>query len=253
MSVSADPAGVLWRATMPVNGTTCIVPADAGFNLMEDMAHRSLSLADYIKGRYADMPPASEDPHARQDLGSQPYTDFVSLQVVSMLAHRPEYHLRRVLLRFPRALRIDDLKKSNAIIIGSADSNPWASLIDAKTNFHIVLQPEMKGATIENTLPAASELASYRSHWEDPAHDTFALILLGPNLSGNGSILLIEGLDIAGTQAAAELVFSSEGMAPILKRALRKDGTLQPSEILVRATSIQSNAEGTQIIASRIH
>jgi hypothetical protein len=248
-----DPARALWRTEMPENGTTYIVPTDAGFNLMEDMAHRSLSLADYIKGQYADMPPAAVDLHTRQDLGTQPYTDFVSLQVVSMLARQPEYDPRRVLLRFPRDLRVDDLKKSNAVIIGSADSNPWASLVDANTNFRIIPQPEMNGAAIVNTHPTAGEQQTYRSHWGEPAHETFALILLEPNLSGTGHLLLIEGLDIAGTQAAAELLFSPEGMAPIIERALRKDGSLRPFEILVRTTSIQSNAAGTQIVASRIH
>jgi len=251
-SASAHPAGALWRALMPVNGTAYIVPTDAGFNLMEDMAHRSLSLADYIKGQYADMAPVSENPHTRQDLGTQPYTDFVSLQIVSLLARLPEFDSRRVLLRFPRDLRIDDLKKSSAIIIGSADSNPWASLIDARANFRIVPEPEMNGAVIENTHPAAGELRVYRSHWGEPAHDTFALILLEPNLSGTGYILLIEGLDIAGTQAAADLLFTSGEIAPIVKSASRTDGSLRPFEVLVRATSIQSNAEGTQIIASRI-
>jgi hypothetical protein len=247
-----DPSHALWQALMPVNSITYIVPTDAGFNLMEDLAHHSLSLADYIKGQYADMPSQSIDSHTRQDLGTQPYTDFVSLQVVSMLARRPEYDPQRVLLRFPRDLRIDDLKKSSAVIIGSADSNPWASLVDARTNFRIIPQPEMNGAAIVNTHPAAGEQETYRSHWGEPAHETFALILLQPNLSGTGYLLLIEGLDIAGTQAASELLFSQGGIAPIVERALRKDGSLRPFEVLVRATSIQSNAAGTQIVASRI-
>jgi len=248
-----DPSRALWQAEMPENGITYVVPTDAGFNLMEDMAHRSLPLADYIKGQYADMAPASVDLHTRQDLDTQPYTDFVSLQVVSMLARRPEYDPKRVLLRFPRDLRVDDLKKSSAIIIGSADSNPWASLVDAHADFRIIPLPEMNGATIVNTHPAAGEQENYRSHWGEPAHETYALILLQPNLSGTGYLLLIEGLDIAGTQAASELLFSQSGIAPIVQRALRKDGSLRPFEVLVRATSIQSNAAGTEIIASRIH
>ncbi|UWZ82407.1 hypothetical protein [Occallatibacter riparius] len=252
-STTIDHAHALWRAEMPSNGITYVVPTDAGFNLMEDMAHRSLSLADYIKGQYADMPPQSIDAHTRQDLGTQPYTDFVSLQVVSMLARRPEYDPKRVLLRFPRDLRVDDLKKSSAVIIGSADSNPWASLVDANANFRIVPQPEMSGAAIMNMHPEGGEQKTYRSHWGEPAHETFALILLQPNLSGSGYLLLIEGLDIAGTQAAAELLFSQPGIAPIVERALRKDGSLRPFEVLVRATSIQSNAAGTEIVASRIH
>jgi hypothetical protein len=111
----------------------------------------------------------------------------------------------------------------------------------------------MNGATIVNMHPAAGEQEMYRSHWGEPAHETFALILLQPNLSGTGYMLLIEGLDIAGTQAASELLFSEVGMAPIVERALRKDGLLRPFEVLVRATSIQSNSAGTEIVASRIH
>jgi hypothetical protein len=58
---------------------------------------------------------------------------------------------------------------------------------------------------------------------------------------------------VAGTQAAAEVLFHPDSIASILKSAQQTDGSLRPFEILIRATSIESNAAGTQIIASRIH
>lgn len=251
--VADDPARALWQAILPASGTTYVVPTDAGFNLIEDMARRSLPLGDYIKGQYGEISPMVVDEHTRQDLATQQYTDLVSLQFVAMLARRREFDPKRVLIRFPRDLRIDDLKKSNAVIIGSATSNPWASLGDEKTDFRITPKPDMQGASIEIAHPAPGEQASYESHWGEPAHETFALILLEPNLSATGYLLLVEGLDIAGTQAATELLFSSAPIAQIVERARRKDGSLRPFEVLVRATSLQSNAEGTQIIASRVH
>ncbi len=248
-----DASRVLWRALLAGSASTYIVPPDAGFNLLEDMSRRSVPLASYIKGNFADMPLASVNNHTDQDLRTQQYTDFVSMQIVATVARRPEFDPHRVLLRFPRDLRLDDLKAANALIIGSVSANPWAALVDSNANFRIVPSQDMESAAIVNSKPLQGEAPFYASHWNEPAHETYALILFFPNLDASGHLLAVEGLDVAGTEAAAELLFLGDSIAPILKSAQRADGTLRPFEILLRSTSIQSNAAGTQIIASRLH
>jgi hypothetical protein len=249
----SDPTRQLWNALFVPTANTYIVPPDSGFNILEDMSHRSLSLADYMKGVSLDLPNAEIQQHADQDLRTQQYTDFVSMQIVATLARQPQYNPQRVLLRFPRDLRLNDLKTANAILIGSPTSNPWASLLDATTNFRIEPGAGMESATIVNAKPEKGEASAYASHWNEPAHETYALILFMPNLSGTGHVLVIEGLDVAGTEAAAELLFNPESIAPFIHSIEGPGGTPRPFEILLRATSIQSNAEGTQIIATRVH
>jgi hypothetical protein len=248
-----EPAGILWKAMLAGANNTYIVPPDTGLNLLEDLSQHSLPLADYIKGTYLDLAPVQLDDQTARDLHTQQFTDFVSLQIANDLVRQREFDSTRVSLRFPRDLRLDDLKTSNTILIGSANSNPWAAIADSQTNFRVVPNPEMRGASIVNAKPQPGEALSYASHWNEPAHETYALITFIPNLSGNGHMLLLEGLDVAGTQSAAELLFHSEAISPILNRAQRRDGSLRPFEILLRSTSIQSNAAGSQIIATRIH
>ena len=250
---AAEPAQPLWGALFGGPANCYIVPSDAGFNLLEDLSRRPYPLADYIAGTYQVEPLAGVDPHSAEDLHSQQLTPFVDLQIASALAHLSEMDPERVSIRFPRDLRLDDLKNANAVIIGSVSSNPWASVAEANTNFRIVDRPGMQGATIIDRNPQQGEAASYASHWNEPAHETFALISFMPNLSGNGHILLLEGLDVAGTQAAAEMLLHPSAIAPILKRATRPDSSLRGFEVLLRSTSIESNSTGTQVIASRIY
>ena len=250
---TSDASHPLWKAILGGPGNTFLVPADAGFNLLEDASQRSFSLSSYINGTYASTPGGKINRHTDQDLRTQEYTDFVSMQIAVSVARRPEFDPQHVLLRFPRDLRINDLKSANALIIGSVCANPWADFAGSTANFRIVSNPDMEGAQIVNSRPLPGEAPVYASHWNEPAHDTFALILFLPNLDGSGHVLVIEGLDIAGTQAAAELLFQPNSITPILTAARRNDGTLRPFEILLRATSIESNAAGTRIIASRIH
>jgi len=249
----SEPSHPLWAALFQSSANTYIVPADAGFNLLEDLSHRPLALADYLKSGYLDMPLGGVDAHSADDLRSQQFTSFVDLQTVAALARLSEYNPQRVLLRFPRDLRIDDLKNANAVIIGSVGSNPWASVAETNANFRIVYGLDMEGATILNAHPQSGEAASYVSHWKEPSHDTFALIAFLPNLGGNGRLLLLQGLDVAGTQAAAEALIHSDTISPILRRATRPDGSLRFFEILLRSTSIESNSAGTEVIASRIY
>jgi len=248
-----EPSHILWSALLSDSTNTYVVPPDAGLNLLEDISHRTLPLADYIKGSYLDLPLVGLDDHTRQDLRTQQFSDFLSVQIVAALARQEEYNPQRVFLRFPRDLRLDDLKTANAVLIGSVSSNPWAALADRNTNFRIALKEGMTGAFIVNAKPLPGEASSYASHWNEPSHETYALILFVPNLSGNNHLLLLEGLDVAGTQAAAEVLFHPEVIAPILNRARLSDGSLRPFEILLRTTSIQSNSEGTQVVAIRIH
>jgi hypothetical protein len=253
-----EPAHALWAALFSGPANCFIVPSDAGFNLLEDLSRRPVPLAEYIAGSYETLPLGGVDAHSAADLRSQQLTPFVDLQISSALAHLKEDNPQRVFIRFPRDLRLDDLKSANAVIIGSVGSNPWAVIAESNANFRIVDRPGMKGATIENVNPRPGEAPSYESHWNEPAHETFALISFLPNLSGNGHLLVLEGLDVAGTQAAAEMLLHSSALHasaidPILKSATRSDGSLRSFEVLLRSTSIESSATGTQVIASRIY
>lgn len=248
-----EPASPLWAAMLQGAGNTYIVPPDAGLNLVEDLSHQSMALADYLRGRYLDLPLPGVDAQSVTGLRTEQLTGFVNLQMVATLARLSEYSPAHVLLRFPRDLRFDDLKSANAVIIGSECSNPWAVVAESTANFQIHCNAGMKGATILNLRPQPGEAASYTSHWNEPTHETYAVISYAPNLSGYGRLLLLGGLDAAATQAAGEALLRPETIAPILQRARRPDGSLAAFEILLRSTSIQANAIDTHIIASRIH
>lgn len=248
-----EPAHVLWAALFGGPANCFIVPSDAGFNLLEDLSHRPVPLAEYIAGRYQELPLSGVDAHSAEDLRSQQLTPFVDLQIAAAFSHLPENNLQRVFVRFPRDLRMDDLKSSNAVIIGSVSSNPWATIAESNANFRIVDRPGMSGAEIIDTHPRPGEAVSYASHWNEPAHETYAIITFSSNLSGNGHLLVLEGLDVAGTQAAAEMLLHPSAIDAILKNATRADGSLRNFEVLLRSTSIEANATGAQVIASRIY
>jgi hypothetical protein len=250
---ATEPAQLLWKTMLQGAGDTFIVPPDAGLNLIEDLSHQPLPLADYLKAEYLDRPLRGVDAGGESDLRSQQLTDFIDLQMVATLSRLSEFNPGHVFLRFPRDLRFDDLKRANAIILGSSCSNPWSEIADSTTNFPIQCNPGQQGATVVNRKPQAGEASSYSIDSNGPIHETYSVIIFVPNLSGYGRLLMLGGLDAAGTQAAGEALLRSEVITPILERARRPDGSLAPFEVLLRSTSIQANAADTQVIASRIH
>jgi hypothetical protein len=246
---TADP---ILAALFDGKRNTYIVPADIGFNLLQDMSGHPMGLADYLKGDYLELPTSGVDANTAKGL-TQRLTSFVDAQVIATLASLPEYNQQQTFLRFPRDLRFDDLKDANLFLIGSVGSNPWTSIADNSANFRIVYQQGMESATIVNEHPQPGERVTYESRWNEPAHETYALISFLPNLGGKGNLLVLQGLDVAGTQAAAEALFNSDALAPTLQRATRPDGSIRYFEILVRSMSINWNAADSQVIASRIH
>jgi len=248
----ADPIDTLWSSLFKEPLDTFIVPADCGFNILEDLSKKHVDLGGYLRGDYLELPLPTMDEHSRSDLRSQEFTSFVDLQVVSGLARLPQVDPRRLFVRFPRDLRLDDLKSSNVIVIGSVGSNPWAEILQRNLNFRIEYSSEMQQAEIVNSKPQPGEAAEYRSLWNEPAHPTYAVIAYQPNLSGNGHMLLIEGLDVAGTQAAAEALLKEATLEPVLRMATGNNGEIRPFEALLQSASIESNAASAHVLAYRI-
>lgn len=241
----------LWSLIFAPGTFSNIVPADAGFNLMEDATQASIPLADYIQNIAVQRPLRGMNAQTGNDLRTQEFTDFTSAQIAAELTHLPEFPAQRAALRFPRDLRLDDLRDQNVILIGSLLSNPWSALVDEPLNFRIVPEPGMSGASIVNRAPLPGESARYVSHWHQAQHETWGIVALTRNLSGKGWILLLEGLDVAGTQSAADFVLGSPEMQQVMDKAKLPDGSPRPFEILLRTTSLQSHAAGVTVVAMR--
>jgi hypothetical protein len=58
---------------------------------------------------------------------------------------------------------------------------------------------------------------------------------------------------MAGTQAAADILFNREAMLPVINKARAKNGQVQPFELLIETRSFGSNAPQATIIANRTY
>ncbi len=249
---TSSPSSPLWDSLFNSRLDTVVVPADCGFNILEDLSHKKIALASYINNDYMNLALPAVDVHSASDLRTQQFTSFVDLKIVTKLARLPQVTPEKFLVRFPRELHLDDLKSSNVILIGSNGSNPWSEIAQHNLSFQIVYSNEMDSAWIENSHPRDGEQRRYVSRWNEPTHSTYAVVAYEPNFAGNGHVLLIEGLDVAGTQAAADALLRDNVLSPVLQQATNGK-ELRPFEVLLQSTSIASNAASTQLIAYRIH
>jgi hypothetical protein len=119
-------------------------------------------------------------------------------------------------------------------------------------NFRLEFTPTVDDSYVLNTHPVAGEQALYRNG-ADTASPTYGLIAYLPSPGGAGHVLLVEGLNMAATQAAADTLFHSRGLREVLQRAAQSNGSLKPFEVLVETTSIGAAAPDSHIVAYRIH
>lgn len=253
MPLTPEPSRALWRTVFAKTQPTLIIPADSSLNIQEDVVGHHIPMSDYIKGQSQTEISARLDPQSASDLTSQRFTSFVDMQIVADFLQLNEYNKQYVTLRFPRDVTLDDLKTNNAIILGSINTNPLVEMFQGTMNFHIVSRYDQRRSWIENTVPESGEQKVWVSNWSAPEHTTYAIIALVPNLSGTGHILLLDGLDVSGTQAAAEELLRGNNLEPIFRKAETRFGELRPFEIVLESQSINSNSYRTRVIASRVH
>ncbi len=248
--VDANEAALsaFWRQVFVRDRNTYIVPADTGFVMVQEMDRRTYSLAEYES-----WPSVEQYNHIYSSyLRTQRYTSVLDLRMVELFDHRPEAGSSRLVIHAARDLKIEDLSEGNAILLGSIYSNPWVEVFQSRLNFRFDYLPAENRSSIVNLHPLPGEQPNYGSSWNSYSHNTYAVLAFVPNLSHTGHVLLIQGLDGAGTEAAASLLLRAEAFRPILEQARRRDGSFRGFEVLIDSTSVDSHATSPHILALRL-
>jgi hypothetical protein len=241
---------LFWSAFFSPNRDTLVIPADSGLGIYQQFVKQWVHLPEYASGEYektSAVPPGMAA-NILQSLGENRYTSFVDLRFVATLVQLPEIRSDRFKLRFAREASLDELKQSTVILIGSTDSNPWVELFQKGLNFQLEHWTSPDRTVIHNLQPAAGEREFYATDHNDPTHNTYGVIAVTPSLDGTGYVLLIEGINMAGTGAAADYLFSP-AMNALLPQIIDKKGNLVPFEILLKTGNIGANAASPQAIA----
>ncbi|MBW4028866.1 MAG: hypothetical protein HIU93_15985 [Acidobacteria bacterium] len=246
---------LIWAQMFQPSRNTLIVPADSGLGILQNLSGHLISLEEYTNGSYFSDKSELQGVAAASlaDLRQQRYTSLVDLSITNRLTQLPEYLPARTEIRFARSITTDDLKTSNVILLGSTHSNPWVTLFQDKLNFRLQYKPEVNQSFVVNERPVGSEQKEYFNGTGADANQTYSVIDYLPNLEGNGHVLIIQGLNMAATQAAADALFNSDTMKPILEQAIRADRSLRPFELLIKTRSVGAAASDLQVIAVRIH
>lgn len=255
-SLSASPAEVasnrLWAQLFNKDSDTFIVPSDDGLVIMQGLTERPLPLASYINGSYRTNLKESDAPDTAEilKLSARRYTSVVDLDFVARLSQLDQVVPERMMVRYARDLRMDDLRAGNAILIGSDEANPWIELFQPKMNFRFNINADSsKASGIVNSHPRTGENAIYGT--PGPDH-TYGIIAYVPNLTSTGHVLIVGGLNTAGTEAAATFLLTPSLMMPTLQRARAAHGGYQQFELLIGAGNVATNASTPQLILERI-
>ncbi|GGG90115.1 hypothetical protein [Silvibacterium dinghuense] len=243
----------LWAAMFPRNHDTLIVPADSGLGILQNLTRQPVDLSSYTDGQYlSGLNLKGLDQGSIDDLRTQRYTSMIDLDITSRLSHLPEVVPEHLVIRYARDLRMDDLRENNAILLGAIHTDPWINLLQTNLNFQFACARRVDDCYILNSHPARGEPASYRSDLRSPYRETYSVLALLPNLDHSGWILLIEGLDMAGTEAAADLLLDDATMRPVIQKSFTRTGDPRGFELLIKTGSLGAQALPAQIVAERL-
>ncbi len=239
---------------------TTIVVADVNYGMLRIMAQKPGSLEEYLRPDFpAGFAPASISGQAApimKYISDSVLTSYADAAVATSLVKLAGAHGDEVSVRSARDLRVRDLDEGNFILLGSPGSNPWVQLFRERLNFE-----EREGRVGEgpkfffNRHPLPSELKTYEGlRWTGTAGTDYADIALLPDEQHKSVILILQGLQQEGTEAAG--LFLSD---PENRRKLREALGPNPDsksrtgfEVLIRTQAVDGAPSSGIMVATRL-
>ena len=246
----------------PANRPVQVVVADVNYGMTRLVDEQPVTLERYLSPSYrsgADLTnahPTSRETRMMKYLSGSLLTSYADLVVVDTLMRLSGSSRDWLAIRSARELRPRDLESGNFVFVGSPSSNPWVSYFQDKLNFQ---EGEGKvGESLkffQNVHPKPGEQATYLGlAFTGSSGEDFATISLLPLANGRGRVLILQGLQQEGTEAAG-LFLADAGNRQKLQEALGFSGSpIQPVyfEALIRTRAVAGAPNATSIVAARV-
>ena len=232
----------------PGNRPVQVVVADINYGMTRLVDEQPVTLERYLSPSYrsggdlSNAHPTGREARMIKYLSGSLLTSYADLVVVSTL------------MRVSGNAR--DREEGSFVFVGSPSSNPWVSYFQDRLNFR-----EREGVVgesfkyFQNTHPKAGERETYQGlAFTGSSGEDYATISLLPLPNGRGSVLILQGLQQEGTEAAG-LFLADADNRQMLQKALGISGAPgQPIyfEALIRTQAFDGAPNATSIIATRV-
>lgn len=243
----------LWSRLFNAEEPTQIVLGDSGLVLFHAVTHRYITLKEYVNNDLsAEMPYVQHvDPGFAKFLAGRRYTSLVDATAAIRFLRLPEATPDRTLVNFSRDMHLDDFKNGNVIIIGAQEANPWVEPFEHSMDFNFSIDTPDHHSVFINRRPLTGEQATYSPTPTGP-RSLYALIAFLPNLGDHGNVLLLEGITMAGTEGAVDLVMDDKRLLPLLRKIRRPDGSLPHFEMLIASDIVKDSPASLEVIALHV-
>ncbi len=258
-NLTAQSGGVddFWSQLIPARGPELlVVAADSTFALWQDMTSSDFNLGEYLGRKQFVL--SSGDQKLRE-LAARRLTSTADLNLTVRLTELGTNLGGRVRAQYARNLNLRELQTNNAVLLGSRRSNPWVELFEPRLNFVLARDAATGAPVFVNRKARPGESATFAipnmldaDGTEQREMNSYAHVALISNLSSSGYVLILEGLNMEGTEAAGEFVANTKELTALLHALDHQTGTpVQPFEALLGLTSVPGGFANTKVIAYR--
>ncbi len=248
------PAPLAW--VFDPDRSVSLVVADSCFGLMQDLAGRPARLDEYVDPEFwkkVNSSASATDERLMRRIRSRELTSYADILLTARILRLAE-PWSKIAIRFARDLHPRELNSGNFVFLGSSYSNPWVALYDRKRNFRIQVDAAAKQSSVINTNPRPGERASYLMLGEDGLPGaTYGLLAFFPSDGTTGNVLVIEGTNMEGTEAAGGMILDPKSAHELLTMAgIPEGGRTHPFfEVLLETRALAGAPSQTRVVAWR--